>query len=67
MSQIDTLADTLEQLRLHPNLIRHILQELEKTGQVDLVISHLPLGEYQIHAQNGQSLAITIILKKPAP
>ncbi len=67
MSKIDALAEVLEKLRLHPNVIRHILQQLEQNGQVDLVVTHLPLGEYEIRSQDGQKLAITIILKNPAP
>ena len=67
MSKIDALAQVLEKLRFHPNTIRYILQQLEQTGQVDLVITHLPLGEYEIHTQDNQPLAITIILKKSAP
>ena len=67
MHSHDPLAQILEKLRLHPNLIRHILQELNDKGQVDLVITHLPLGEYELHAQNDQTLAITIIFKKQSP
>lgn len=67
MSNIDALAQTLEKLRFHPNTIRYILQQLELNGQVDLVITHLPLAEYEIRSQDGQKLAITIILRKPAP
>ncbi len=67
MSNVDALAQALEKLHFHPNVIRHILQQLEQNGQVELVIDYLPLGEYEILSQNEQKLAITIFLKKHAP
>lgn len=60
----DALVKILEQLRFHPNVIRHLLQQLSQNGQVNLILTHLPLGEYEIHAQDQTKLQITIILKK---
>lgn len=63
MPSQDSLASALLKLGWHPNLIRHILQQLDQNQELNLVMTSIPFDDYEIIAQNQAPLTITIRLR----